>query len=65
MDSSGCLCHEMSGQENKLVCNFRLVADVVSGGIKEYMYFADRPVFTAICKSVAENVGAQYDSLEL
>ena len=29
----------------KLVCNFKLVADMVRGGVREFVYDADRSAF--------------------
>ena len=29
--------------ENKLVCDFKLAANVVRGGIRQFVYYADRP----------------------
>ena len=36
---------KLAGFQNKLICCFILVADVVGGGIREFMNNADGPAF--------------------
>ena len=35
----------MSGLEDKLVCSFKLAADVVWGGVRQFVYDTNRPAF--------------------